>query len=713
MAENIRLTRPAPGQNAVQAVGTDARLEFAFDQADATLGKDGQNLVFTFNDGGTLTLDGFYNNFGDNAHPPTLIVEGNELPGEAFLQALNNPDLMPAAGPAAATALTGGGEAADALLAGVGGVTGLGGLGFDTWERSTTVPGYDQNVRSLAGLLEEGSDGTVNKLNLPTPAHGSINFDDFVQHYHQPDFVVANGAVASITYSGDFIHTSNAAITVTCEQDTGTHFLANGAPITVAEALKNAPNVQEFDASGYKNDEALTKALAAAEQQALAEHAILKINGPIDVQGHLEIGLDGLVVIVTEGVTFGASLTVNGFVYVDGDVHGPKSGNIDMNGSLAIDGSLETGASIHAGNQHQGAADDPMQIDVAAHDWNTHSPILHNSDIIDVASYLTEVQNANAGLDAALFSVVVAFADPDMASYFHLVPEPDGVNYHIEPINEHIVPDGWDPHTPLELTLTVTNGNLSATTTMDVDYSFTHDHVPSGDTINVTTDDQGVLHYHGTDGNDVIYGYHHSDVSNDVVIHGGAGDDVIHGGAGNDTIYGGAGNDVIHGGLGNDVIHGGAGNDTIYGGAGNNVLFGDGGDDIFAYKSGTMTGGTDNIMDFHHDFTNLGGAQQGNGDVLRFDDLLTDSKQSEWLVDTLGHAEWHVIKDGGDIVYTVNFTMQDNNTLDLHFFNQQNAELQHIVLHGDFSAIANQFDTDAHTQQLVLQEIIKTGGNAA
>ena len=84
MAENIQLLHPPAGQRSVVPVGPDARLEFTFDQGDANLSKDGQNLVFTFNDGATLTLEGYYNNFGDKAQPPTLIVEGNELPGEAF-----------------------------------------------------------------------------------------------------------------------------------------------------------------------------------------------------------------------------------------------------------------------------------------------------------------------------------------------------------------------------------------------------------------------------------------------------------------------------------------------------------------------------------------------------------------------------------------------------------------------------------------------------
>ena len=150
MAENTKLTRPDAGQTSTVPVGPDARLEFTFDQGDANLSKDGQNLVFTFNDGATLTLEGFYNNFGDNTQPPTLIVEGNELPGEAFLAALNNPDLMPAAGPGAGATLSAGGSLEDALLAGVGGVDRLDKLAFDGWGRGTEVT----EIYQSQGVLE-------------------------------------------------------------------------------------------------------------------------------------------------------------------------------------------------------------------------------------------------------------------------------------------------------------------------------------------------------------------------------------------------------------------------------------------------------------------------------------------------------------------------------------------------------------------------------
>jgi Ca2+-binding RTX toxin-like protein len=79
--------------------------------------------------------------------------------------------------------------------------------------------------------------------------------------------------------------------------------------------------------------------------------------------------------------------------------------------------------------------------------------------------------------------------------------------------------------------------------------------------------------------------------SENVVIHGNAGDDTLTAGNGiaaltNLTLDGGDGNDTITGGDGADVILGGAGNDIVAGGRGNDfALLGDG-NDIYTWNPG-------------------------------------------------------------------------------------------------------------------------------
>lgn len=60
--------------------------------------------------------------------------------------------------------------------------------------------------------------------------------------------------------------------------------------------------------------------------------------------------------------------------------------------------------------------------------------------------------------------------------------------------------------------------------------------------------------------------------SDDLIIHGGDGDDTIHGGLGHSIIYGGEGNDTIYAGDGGSLIIGGAGNDVMYGGSGQDIF---------------------------------------------------------------------------------------------------------------------------------------------
>ncbi len=77
----------------------DARFVFGFSPEDATLSRSGDDFVLTFEDGSTITLAGFYTTYSSE-QMPSFSVEGAEISGEDFFTAMNEPDLMPAAGPA-------------------------------------------------------------------------------------------------------------------------------------------------------------------------------------------------------------------------------------------------------------------------------------------------------------------------------------------------------------------------------------------------------------------------------------------------------------------------------------------------------------------------------------------------------------------------------------------------------------------------------------
>lgn len=92
-------------------------------------------------------------------------------------------------------------------------------------------------------------------------------------------------------------------------------------------------------------------------------------------------------------------------------------------------------------------------------------------------------------------------------------------------------------------------------------------------TLDVTVD--------GGAGNDLLK----TGAGNDSVL-GGDGDDEIESGAGNDSINGGAGNDKLRGGNGDDNILGDVGNDQAWGGTGNDTLDGGDGDDVLRGEAG-------------------------------------------------------------------------------------------------------------------------------
>jgi Ca2+-binding RTX toxin-like protein len=84
-------------------------------------------------------------------------------------------------------------------------------------------------------------------------------------------------------------------------------------------------------------------------------------------------------------------------------------------------------------------------------------------------------------------------------------------------------------------------------------------------------------------GNDVINVA--PNVSVNLVVDGGVGDDTITTGAGDDRIDGGEGNDTVDAGEGRNDVFGNSGNDVIRGGNGANIFYGGDGDD-------QITGGT-------------------------------------------------------------------------------------------------------------------------
>ena len=129
---DITLSRPAAQTRQTVSGGADDRFVFDFSTGDATLSRDGDSLVFAFDDGASLELTDFYGTY-DKENIPDFVVDGAEISGTDFFMAMNAPDLMPAAGPAAQQAQASRHDedwANSALYGGIDRLDGLD-LGFD------------------------------------------------------------------------------------------------------------------------------------------------------------------------------------------------------------------------------------------------------------------------------------------------------------------------------------------------------------------------------------------------------------------------------------------------------------------------------------------------------------------------------------------------------------------------------------------------------
>ena len=172
----IKIFRPQAGQHVEITPTAEGRLALDFVPQDATIARQGEDLVFSFPDGGTVVLVGFYDLPAD--HLPEFAVDGVAISGEAFFAALNNPDLMPAAGFLNAPH-TGGLDALefnDASLTLLEGLKTLGGLNFSSnrfGETGGGQRGFSDGGSAIPGTpspTPKGGPGAVPPP--PPPDHG-------------------------------------------------------------------------------------------------------------------------------------------------------------------------------------------------------------------------------------------------------------------------------------------------------------------------------------------------------------------------------------------------------------------------------------------------------------------------------------------------------------------------------------------------------------
>ncbi|WP_417023260.1 VWA domain-containing protein [Bilophila wadsworthia] len=150
---DLTLRHPANGANQVIPSEKFDHIAFDFPSNSVVLSKEGNDLLLSFEDGSRITLTDFYTTFSKDSIPD-FIVDGTSVSGSEFFAALNEPDLMPAAGPAVAASNADGGrfhEYTDASL--MDGVERLGGL--DLGLNRAAEPDRELEAYGNRGVEEE------------------------------------------------------------------------------------------------------------------------------------------------------------------------------------------------------------------------------------------------------------------------------------------------------------------------------------------------------------------------------------------------------------------------------------------------------------------------------------------------------------------------------------------------------------------------------
>ena len=164
---DIKLTRPAAGQNVVILSARDARmvLDFPTDQISIERPQNSDSLFFRFDDGGSIELQNFYTQYHKD-DVPSFEVDGQLIAGTEFFDVFG-PDLVPAAGPSS-VARGGGYQEYSELNIGHG-VGALGGvdLQFDSASQSeATFPSLGQQPRAVVAAAAVGQSAPSTLFNI-------------------------------------------------------------------------------------------------------------------------------------------------------------------------------------------------------------------------------------------------------------------------------------------------------------------------------------------------------------------------------------------------------------------------------------------------------------------------------------------------------------------------------------------------------------------
>lgn len=541
---------------------------------DAEFKADGQDVVLTFPDGTTVTIEDYY----AQPNPPKLTSgDGGEVSGQIVQQ------------------LTGGGsEAVEAAPpADPLGLFGeQGGAGGALAENPTAIGGTDGepigNVQSIEGtvwairvdgsrvqlqqgdqvfqgdILESGEDGAIGILladetTFSMAENGRMVLDEMIYDPATQEGSVSMSVLQGVfTFvSGQVAKTDPDAMTLDTPVATigirGTQVgldLSDGRNLNVVLMEETDSFVGEV----YISNSAGVRVINSANQfsQVSSYDAM-----PSDVQ---DFGLDSLL------GTFATTLRT--LPRYDSQGNPTSANSYGMNSDLG----------------DQTSAEDLADFETAAGDASTAVTADIKVTSTDFAGL--NLNAVNFGIAPTLKPVTLTKIDSD---------KDENTRTGTVKSTETVEAVG-DPYPGFTVTNPDLNGRVAGTVTGNFDgtgfnVAFDATGADNNNKITLTEGAFGDI-VRGSGGGDTVF----AGGGDDLVL-GGAGDDVLDGGSGDDIVDGGSGNDTVYGGSGNDIVIGGTGNDFVYGGSGNDKLvvhLGDGeaggsGNDVYDGGTGTDT----------------------------------------------------------------------------------------------------------------------------
>ena len=280
---DIRLAKPAAGTTQTVPSAPDGRFIFDFPADAATLTRNGDDLVLTFEDGAAIQLQGFYTTYSKE-DMPSFQVEGVEISGQDFFAALGE-DLMPAAGPAAGSSASRGGRyneyGGSDLLDGINHLGRLD-IGFGDgveWADDQVGGWTHQNLDpEISGIIAvDGNDMTLVESGVETDGSQEIQGNVFT-----PGVPVVVGQVMASDPDGgrlsySFADGSNRIVTeygvITIDADTGviTYTLNNDDPdadsLALGETVRQDFTVRVEDGQGGKAEASFSVTIKGTNDQ--------------------------------------------------------------------------------------------------------------------------------------------------------------------------------------------------------------------------------------------------------------------------------------------------------------------------------------------------------------------------------------------------------------------------------------------------------------